>query len=876
MNHLFYSEELMQQYKFIILVQTINEKDIFRHYIEPFGINKDDVLVLDLYKTGKKTKVSDMKEYCKDIIEIVDQYSPEYVICGDADYYKLLSGQKSAENYLGYVVQPTKPYESIKNIIYVPSLRSIFYDPELVKSKIKHSMQAMLDHMNGSYQEPGADIIQEAIFPNTIQEIKQNLQRLFDLNKDITCDIETFSLKHYDAGIGTISFATNQHKGLAFGVDLWPEVTAPLVHTGEERTLIRQMLRDFFIHFPKKIIFHNASFDVTVLIYELFMDHLEDTTGLLYGLEVFMEKIEDTKLIAYLATNTCAGNTLGLKALSHEFSGKYSIDGINNIQEVSYDELLRYNTVDCLSTWYVYNKYYPIMVADNQEQVYREIFRPALADIIQMQLTGMPIDPKEVQKAKKVLQTDQQNAFVKMMGLYVVQDFLNDLTEDWATKKNQTLKKKRVTAQDAPPDLTFNPGSDQQLQKLLYEKIGLPVTHYTDSKQPSTKGDVLKSLIHKTEDQDVKNLLQWIIDYKDASIILSTFISAFEKAKAGPSGQFYLFGNFNLGGTVSGRLSSNGPNLQNIPATGSRYAKLIKRCFRMTIPGWLFVGLDFSSLEDRISALTTKDPNKLKVYTDGYDGHCLRAYYYFGEYMPDIQSLDVDVINSIKKKYEDFRQESKVPTFLLTYGGTYIGIIDKMGWNAEKARKIETRYHEMYVVSDQWVQSKLDEASKTGYVTAAFGLRVRTPLLKQVVRGTRVTPFEAEAEGRTAGNALGQSWGLLNTRAVTAFMKTVRASANTIRLSIRPCAQIHDANYYIIRDDPDLLFWMNKELVKEVEWQDHPDIYHDQVKLGGELSIFFPSWAEELSLPNDLDADKLASLTAEHLQSLDNKGIQYD
>lgn len=48
------------------------------------------------------------------------------------------------------------------------------------------------------------------------------------------------------------------------------------------------------------------------------------------------------------------------------------------------------------------------------------------------------------------------------------------------------------------------------------------------------------------------------------------------------------------------------------------------------------MGLDFASLEDRISALTTKDPNKLKVYTDGFDGHCLRAAAYFGDQMPEI------------------------------------------------------------------------------------------------------------------------------------------------------------------------------------------------------------------------------------------------
>jgi hypothetical protein len=54
----------------------------------------------------------------------------------------------------------------------------------------------------------------------------------------------------------------------------------------------------------------------------------------------------------------------------------------------------------------------------------------------------------------------------------------------------------------------------------------------------------------------------------------------------------------------------------------------------------LLVGLDFASLEDKISALTTKDPNKLKVYTDGYDGHSLRAFAYFGILMPDIRQAN--------------------------------------------------------------------------------------------------------------------------------------------------------------------------------------------------------------------------------------------
>ena len=74
----------------------------------------------------------------------------------------------------------------------------------------------------------------------------------------------------------------------------------------------------------------------------------------------------------------------------------------------------------------------------------------------------------------------------------------------------------------------------------------------------------------------------------------------------------WLHANFNLNGTMSGRLSCTKPNLQQIPS-GSDFGKLIKSCFKAP-KGMLFAGADFSSLEDRINALLTKDTNKLKVY----------------------------------------------------------------------------------------------------------------------------------------------------------------------------------------------------------------------------------------------------------------------
>lgn len=166
----------------------------------------------------------------------------------------------------------------------------------------------------------------------------------------------------------------------------------------------------------------------------------------------------------------------------------------------------------------------------------------------------------------------------------------------------------------------------------------------------------------------------------------------------------------------------------------------------------------------------------------------------------------------------------------------------------DKAKMVEERYHELYAASDQWVAAKLDQASRDGYVTVAFGLRVRTPLLRQVIRGTSKTPYEAEAEGRTAGNALGQSWCLLNSRASAEFMNVVRKSKH--RLNIRPCAHIHDAQYMLVKDDIEDVMFANEHLVNAVKWQDHPDIWHDEVKLGGEFSIFWPNWSSEIVIPN--------------------------
>jgi DNA polymerase-1 len=351
-----------------------------------------------------------------------------------------------------------------------------------------------------------------------------------------------------------------------------------------------------------------------------------------------------------------------------------------------------------------------------------------------------------------------------------------------------------------------------------------------------------------TRDQAVQaaRVLKALIKYAEAAKILGTFINALkEKSVLKEDGNYYLHGNFNMNGTKSGRQSSSSPNLTNLPS-GSTYGKLIKSCFKSP-KGRVMIGADFDALEDKVSALTTRDPNKMAVYESGYDGHSLRCFYYFRDQLAGIIDT-VESINSIADKFPKLRQASKAPTFLLTYGGTYHGLVTNVGFKKEEALHIEKNYHELYKVSDEWVQTKLIEATKNGYVTLAFGLRLRTPILAQSILTSSSVPYEAKAESRTAANALGQSYGMLNNRSAIEFQRRIWNS--TYALDILPICAIHDSQYFSVADNAECIEWFNNNLIECMSWTGLPEIQHDIVKISATAEIFYPSWEVSAKLPN--------------------------
>ncbi len=859
MKHVLFAPE-ENTYDIAILIKDSHfiGSSLSEYYVEPLeklGIPRNKIIAFNLPYDKKKVSSNQIHAYFNSLIPALDKLGIKYIYCADAEYFKTLTKQRKADNHLGYVLDCAAPKFKHMKVVLGLNYGGLLYNPNQAP-KLDLSLTTLADSYNGCYQQLGANIIHKAQYPVFIPQIQAFLNSLHQY-PSLTCDIEAFSLNPFEAGIGSIAFAWNKHEGGSFLVD-WiknPD-DSPLEGQQRHNKAIKSLLRHFFINYKGNLKYHNATYDIKVLILELFMSHPQDYEGMLYGLEVMTRDIDDTKVIAYLALNTTAELSLGLKDLGHEYAGDYAESDIKNIRLITQESLLKYNLTDCLTTWFVFDKYYPVMLQDSQQHIYETIMKPSIKILIQMELVGMPIDTKRVLEVEQELQVLEAKYLKQLTDSPTVQACQKTMQLKELTAINSKLKTKQHGL-DKVADYLFNPNSGNHLIELLYNIMGLPVLDTTATKLPSSSGDTLEKLINHTSNQEHKDVLNALIGLSKVGKILTSFIPSFKQAVLKGDGLGWLHANFNLNGTVSGRLSCSKPNLQQIPS-GSDFGKLIKSCFKAP-KGWVFAGADFASLEDRINTLLTKDTNKLKVYTDGYDGHCLRAAYYF--------KIPVDVnnvaeVNAIKKTHPEERQDSKAPTFALTYMGTWATLMKNCGFTEQLSKEIETNYHELYKESDAWAKDKLDLCCKQGYIDVAFGLRIRTPLLAKSVLDNSKTLREAQAEARSVGNAIsGQSYGLLNNRAAIAFMNRVWASE--FKYDVFLVSLIHDAIYLIMKDDIRVVEWVNNALTEEMSWQELPEIQHPQVKLGAELDVFYGGWHQPITLPNHASKEDILRICKE-------------
>ena len=219
-----------------------------------------------------------------------------------------------------------------------------------------------------------------------------------------------------------------------------------------------------------------------------------------------------------------------------------------------------------------------------------------------------------------------------------------------------------------------------------------------------------------------------------------------------------------------------------------------------------------------------------------------------------LADYEVGVINSIKKKHKPLRSKSKAPTFAKQYGGTWNTLVNKGGFSVADAKAIDAAYDDLYKVSIKFAEKNISFGSKNGYVDCAFGLRLRTPILKQSVMNSKSTPYVAIAEGRSANNAVTQSWGLLINRAMIAASKRIEQSQ--FAYDVFMSNSIHDAIYGIAKFDPTVIKFINDLLVEEMEWNDHIKIKSEEVLMLADLEIG-PSWDKLKELENRISVEEI-------------------
>lgn len=651
--HLFSSPSERYRAAILIKATAFNRAAMDKHYVQPLvarGLSADDCIAFTLdYNDKGKCPVAWIKEYLETLMPALQENGIEVLYVADAEYFKVLSGQRKAEGHIGYAYPcKLKGYEHMQVALGI-NYQALIYKPEL-QAAVDLSLDAVSGVLNGSYQPLGGDVIHSAQYPEGLKSIQEALNSLHQYPR-LACDLESFSLRFNEAGIGTVAFAWNEHEGLAFLCDYQalPEKNeAGEYGANVPNHEVRALLKDFFTNYQGELIWHNSAFDVRTIIATLWMKDWLDQRGLLDGLHIMFRKIQDTKIIAWLATNSTAGNELSLKKLAHEFAGNWAQSEIKDIRRIPLPELLEYNQIDACCTVWVFNKYYPKMVEDQQEQIYLDLMLPSQKLLTQTELTGMPMNAQRLQEVKQELMSITAGHLNTLVNHRLIQEMDSLLQyraweKDYADRKAKAKNPEKIQQKElsAFADVRFNPGSGPQKQWLLYELMGMPVIDKTDTGQPATGGDTLEKLKNHTDNPEYVAIIEALMGLDEAEKILSTFIPSFEEGiKKADDGVIWLHGNFNIGGTVSGRLSSSGPNLQNLPSN-STYGKLIKTIFSAP-PGHLFAGADFNALEARIDALTTRDKNKLAIYIDGMDSHSFNALSYWPEKMPNISRFLTD------------------------------------------------------------------------------------------------------------------------------------------------------------------------------------------------------------------------------------------
>jgi len=295
-------------------------------------------------------------------------------------------------------------------------------------------------------------------------------------------------------------------------------------------------------------------------------------------------------------------------------------------------------------------------------------------------------------------------ANMEQNGILVDVAYLAEMTRQLAGRLSE-IEIQITTAVGHP----FNLNSTQQLSDVLFKELGLKppdARKTTASGKFSTSADVLEEL----RGQHV--VVDLILEYRELSKIKSTYLDALPAVVNPRTGRVHT--SFNQTGSVTGRLSSSDPNLQNIP-TRSEIGRQVRKAF-IAADGWTLLSVDYSQIELRIVAHMSNDEAMISAFRRGEDIHAATAAAIYG--IP-IETVD-----------KDKRRHAKAINFGLIYGMSAFGLSRGTGLTLGEAEDFVQAYFTQFPGVKAYLDGLRKSAAQLGYVETMFGRRRYFPNLQ--------------------------------------------------------------------------------------------------------------------------------------------------
>jgi len=501
------------------------------------------------------------------------------------------------------------------------------------------------------------------ILIENLNELKEFVSRVKNL-KEICFDTETTSINPLDSELVAVAFS-------------WEKGSGYLVHFSESREeTIKKLdiLKPVFENADIGKIGQNMKFDIQVLAnYGIEVKgHLFDTMIAHYLLEPDMRHNMNLLSETYLSYSP-----VHIESLIGE-KGKNQ----KNMRSVPVEKILEYAVEDADVTWQLKGVFQPRLRSEGLAGLAETIEMPLIRVLADMERAGIKLNQEDLVAISSDLREEIINLEKEIYSLAGTE---------------------------------FNISSPKQLGDILFLKLKLDEkARITKTRQFVTNEEILQRLTGRHP------IVSKVLEYRGLKKLLSTYLEPLPQMIDSKTGRIHT--SFRQAVAATGRLSSDNPNLQNIPVRDER-GREIRKAF---IPekGNIFLSTDYSQIELRLMAHLSRDRGMIEDFLSGNDIHAATASKIFG----------VD----IKEVTREMRSRAKTANFGIIYGISSFGLSERLTIGRKEAKELIDGYFNSYPGVKKYMEESIRKARETGYVTTMFGRRRYLRDIQsrnQVVRG---------------------------------------------------------------------------------------------------------------------------------------------